>query len=122
MGVTKEWAYETVQKNRALIYRRLHDYLKNLDEQAKTLLPKINAERTFCGNVAAGIIFVFIVLLSVTLKEHNWAPFVWLIGGFVLSLWACSDRTRTSIVRHFSYFELCEPVLSGSAKAAANIS
>lgn len=114
-------AHITAQQNRELIYRRLQDYLKGVDPQARTLLPKINAEKSFCANAAAAIMLVSLATVGVMGKAVDGTLLLWLLAGVAFCVWGSWERTRMLIVRHFSYFELRAVMGSNPSKSEQSV-
>jgi hypothetical protein len=92
-----------VRNHNDCIYRRLHEYLKEVDVQAKVVLPKMQAEAALCCNFAAGVLIVFVASV-IELKHVSSLGLLWTAVALALSVTGARFRSRRVIERHFSYF------------------
>ncbi len=84
------------------IYRQLHEFLKEVDVQARVLLTKMQAEAALCSNLTAGLLLVLIALVT---RRPPWffQALGWVAVGLVLSVAGAWFRSKRLLERQFSY-------------------
>jgi hypothetical protein len=90
------------------MYRQIHDHLKNVSIQARTVLPKMQAEAALCTNfvVVGVIVLLSMAFLDWTVLWAHWQLTILSLVGIVCSYWASRYRTRQLIERHFSLLSM----------------
>lgn len=89
------------------VYRLINEFLKSEDNQAKIILPKMQAEAALSDNLAPAIFFSFLVFVL----HNGWGAIPPLaikavLGGIVLSIIASWYRHRAEIRRQFGFLRI----------------
>ncbi len=69
-----------------LFYRRLHDYLKNVDAQARLILPKLSAEHSLLINLSASLTLLMAVHLLHNLDFYLRFGFTYFVPSYLFYL------------------------------------
>lgn len=92
-----------------LIYRNTHDFVKNSNNQAEVMLPKLSAECALANNTAASLIF-FLIILSIkhfvfsTIDNFYWfSPLILICIGLIF---VGKERFKRLLGSQFSYLKI----------------
>jgi len=99
-----EWKDNEYQK----IYRESHDLIKDKNEKAMLLLPKLSAESSLCNNISASIFLSLIIhfihrALYSSMNYLSWNYYVWVVVVFLFVVWIAKERYDRLIKSHISF-------------------